>query len=357
MKVGTPHTCSPEKPRPSDSDDDIDEVPKLVAQQTGPGAQATSACAPLSSPVLHPLLRLPYELWQVIASYLIMDSPFLKRPGQPTPHFPIASTMRDLGSLSLGSAHLREIVRKLRKEPRFHPWRELAGRALYEFHKKSEVGRQLAIELYGIDPVFPTVWPQLLNAAVYSPAQSQELCASLERNCQQVQELRLNIKSDRDTEELSRALGRCTHLNRLVLSTNDCLSGSFFSSLTSGLRLDSLTIRSASLEAEVLAEIARGGAVGRAGNACVEREEPDRATLESFATGGRTVADALRHHTGHQDEASGLPRTRTTYSEDAPSAIPEHRRRRRRSRRACPGRRTLGAGPIKPSTPSPPPKP
>lgn len=248
------HKRSPEKAPPSDSDD----APGILDLPSAPGGQVDSR-SPRSEPVVHPFLRLPYELWVELASHLIAESPWIRRPGQPPLQFPIAPTMRDLGSLALGCTKLYEIVRQLRKEPRFDSWRNLGARTVYEFNKRTESARQLAMDMYAVDPAFPQTSPQLVSASVYSATQSQTLLKTLSRHRLQLRELQLLIDSNQGTADIHCALIQCVHLHRLELSTDAKLGLALVSNLTSGLHLSHLALKGASVEADALFAFAKAG--------------------------------------------------------------------------------------------------
>jgi hypothetical protein len=106
----------------------------------------------LVEPRIMAITDLPVELLTRVTRCIIPDSPFLARPSGSVPHFRIAPAMDGLRNWAQTCKHLHAVVTALRKDNDHLPFAQLAGRAEYEFRRRSDQARQASIERYGVDP-------------------------------------------------------------------------------------------------------------------------------------------------------------------------------------------------------------
>ncbi len=133
-------------------------VVKRAMAHSAPSSNPREEAAPTpydrpATPRLVTPLDLPCELLTRVTRCMIPDSPFLRRPSGSVPHFRIAAAMDGLCNWSQTCKPLHAVVADLRKDSDHLPFRQLAGRAEYEFRHRSEQARQASIARYGIDPV------------------------------------------------------------------------------------------------------------------------------------------------------------------------------------------------------------
>jgi hypothetical protein len=108
----------------------------------------------LVEPRIVAITNLPVELLARVTRCMIPDSPFLARPSGSVPHFRIAPAMNGLRNWAQTCKPLYAMVATLRKDNDHFPFAQLAGRAEYEFRRRSEQARQASIERYGVDPEY-----------------------------------------------------------------------------------------------------------------------------------------------------------------------------------------------------------